>query len=282
MPRKEYTARIDSRDGADMRVYFFKDEALTKETELVEIVPLPCIHYGHPDHQTLLLKWAIDYIKAEPWRYGLFLGDMIENAIIGSKGDPYEALESPGGQIDGLIRRFKPVSHKIIGVIRGNHEKRTWRAAGIDPGSIIAHGLDVPYFGIEGVIRMQFGQSTYTGYPITYMLYAHHGWGGGRTIGGKANTLDKLVQRIEGCDIYLMAHTHQQMAWLDGILTPDCRTGRVKLTKRLMVMCGAFLGNTEYAAEMGYKPIVPGTIVIALSGRIKEAHAIIKVGDGLR
>lgn len=282
MPRKEYTARIDSRNGADMRVLFFENEVLNEKTPYVEIVPLPCLHYGHPAHQALLVKWAIDYIKAEPWRFGLFLGDMMENGMIGSLGSPYDDTTSPGGQIDDLIRKFKPIAHKIIAVIRGNHEKRTWRVAGIDPGAIIANSLEVPYLGIEGVIRLQFGQSTYNGFRLTYMVYAHHGWGGGRSIGSKTNNLERLTHRMECCDVYMMAHTHQQMAWLDGILTPDNRSGRIKLTRRLMVMCGAFLGNSEYAAEKAYKPMVPGTIVITLSGKTKEAYATVRSGENLK
>lgn len=286
MPSAKRTERRLYQAGVSpVGVYEFQDEALNKETERIEIVPLPCIHYGNPAHQALLLKWAIDYIKADPFRFGLFMGDMIENAITGSKGDVYNDTHSPIDQIDDIIRKFTPIAGKIIAVLRGNHEKRTIRAVGVDPGMMIAYGLRRPYLGIEGIIRLKFGRDSWTGNGLVYHIYAHHGWGGGRTMGSKINNLDRMTQRVEGCDVYMMAHTHQMAAYPSGIYAPSPRSDRIVMNMRLMVMCGSFLGGNpgpEYAAEAGYQPTVPGTVIVSLSGRRKEAMATVRAGSSLK
>lgn len=283
MPSARQRTKRDETWGLTLReIYAFEHEALNENTVAVEIVPLPCMHYGHPAHVATLFDWAVEYISASQFRFGLFMGDMMENATIGSKGNPYECKEGPQEQIDYLIARFQPIADKIIGVIRGNHENRTRRAVGIDPGRVIAQALDVHYFGIEGIIKLKFGRNTWDGNPLVYLIYAHHGYGGGRTMGSKANILDRMPHRVEGCDVYMMAHTHQMMAWPDGVYTPiPPRYRYVGLSSRLMVMCGSFMEGAEYAAEKGYKPTVPGTVVVTLSGKNKAAMATIKAGWGL-
>ncbi len=283
MPRAQRLVNKFKRLGIEpISIFEYKNDILTSSLDKVEIVPLPCIHYGHPAYHDLLLKSAIDYISAEPYRFGLFLGDMIENGVINSKGNPYDDLVNPGDQLDNIIERFKPIKNQIIAVLRGNHENRTLRTVGIDPGRIIAYGLDVPYLGIEGIVKIQFGKSKWDGKQIMYSIYAHHGWSSGRTIGAKVNTLDKMTQRVEGCDVYLMAHSHQMLAYPSGIYTVSPRAkAQVKLTQRLMVMCGSFLCGAEYAAEKGYQPTVPGTVIITLLGHNKGAYATIRIGNQL-
>jgi len=283
MPRAERRDKRDERLGIAIRnIFSFEHHALNRDAPYIEIVPLPCMHYGHPAHVATLFDWAVEYISASQFRFGLFMGDMMENATIGSKGNPYECKEGPQEQIDYIISRFRPIADQIIAVIRGNHENRTRRAVGIDPGKVIAHGLGVEYLGIEGIIRLKFGQDNWSGNPLVYLIYAHHGFGGGRTIGSKANSLSRMPHRVEGCDVYMMAHTHQMMAWPDGIYTPiGPRFERVRLTSRLMVMCGSFLEGAEYAAEKMYQPVVPGTVVVSLSGKTKAMTAQIKAGGAL-
>lgn len=283
MPKTERLINKFKRLGIEpISIFQYKNDVLTDSLDKVEIIPLPCIHYGHPAHHDMLLKWAINYIAKEPYRFGLFLGDMIENGVINSKGNPYDDLMSPGNQLNDIIEKFKPIKDKIIAVLRGNHENRTIRTVGIDPGGIIAYGLDVPYLGIEGIVKLQFGKDKWDGKQITYSIYAHHGWGNGRTMGAKVNTLDRMTQRVEGCDVYLMAHSHQMLAYPSGVYTVVPRAkAQVKLTQRLMVMCGSFLGGAEYAAEKGYQPTVPGTVIITLLGRTKGAYATIRVGNQL-
>jgi hypothetical protein len=283
MPRAERTARREEKLGLGVRhILHFEHEALTREAESVEIVPLPCMHYGNPAHVSTLLEWAVSYIQASPTRFGLFMGDMMENAITGSKGDVYECAEDPQDQIDYITGRFRHISGQIIGVIRGNHENRARRAVGIDPGKVIADILDIPYLGIEGIIKISFGQDAWTGNTLTYLIYAHHGVGGGRTMGAKANALSRMTHRVEGCDVYMMAHTHQMMAYPEGVYMPiGPMYKKVKLVSRLMVMCGSFMEGAEYAAEKMYQPVVPGTVVVSLSGKTKAMTAQIKAGGAL-
>ena len=100
MPKTERLINKFKRLGIEpISIFQYKNDVFTDSLDKVEIIPLPCIHYGHPAHHDMLLKWAINYIAKEPNRFGLFLGDMIENGVINSKGNPYDDLMSPGNQL---------------------------------------------------------------------------------------------------------------------------------------------------------------------------------------
>ena len=246
---------------------------LGEDIEKIEILPLSDLHIGDPGFNEPALKNYLRYVQAEQNRYILLNGDVINNATKGSVSDIYTETMPPRRQIECAADILDPVSDRILGIVSGNHERRTDKESGISPVEILAEKLKVPYFGIETLLKIRLGKNTHWRQTY-YTIYATHGWGGGRLRGGKVNNLERL-KNIVLCDVYCMAHTHGQVSFPSVIYVPETKHDAV--TERVMwfVNSGSFLERgSGYAAAKGYEPQLIGCPIIELSGSEKKVMVI--------
>ena len=68
----------------------------------VTIYPIGDIHYGSPQCNEALVKKVIAEIKDNPEARWIGMGDLIENAIVGSLGDVYNQTVSPQEQVEAV------------------------------------------------------------------------------------------------------------------------------------------------------------------------------------
>jgi hypothetical protein len=92
-----------------------------KEKAEVELIPLADLHLGSENCNLRLIHQTIEYIKENPKARVVILGDVLETAIIGSKGNPYFA-KSLEEEVKLAVDVLKPIKDKVLGVINGNHE----------------------------------------------------------------------------------------------------------------------------------------------------------------
>ena len=241
---------------------------LPKDITNIEILPLSDLHVGDAAFDRQCFLQYIRYVEAEPNRYILLNGDILNNATKSSVSDIYEETLNPRDQIKETAIMLRPVRERILGIVSGNHERRTDKEVGISPVEMLSDKLDVPYFGIEVLLKFKFGLSKRKNdRQLYYTLYATHGWGGGRTRGAKVNNLERLSQ-IVLCDVYCMAHVHAQVSFPSMIYTPERQCDVVTERTMWFVNSGSFLKRgSGYAAAKGYPPTVMGCPVIELSGR---------------
>lgn len=247
--------------------------ALGEDVEKIEILPLSDLHIGDPAFNEPALRNYLRYVQDEPNRYVLLNGDILNNATRNSVSDIYSETMPPRRQIEHAADLLGPVADRILGIVSGNHERRTDKESGISPVEILAEKLRVPYFGVEVVLKIKFGWS-HKSRQIIYTLYATHGWGGGRLRGGKVNNLERL-KGIVLCDIYCMAHTHGQVSFPSTIYIPE--TAQNVVSERVMwfVNSGSFLNRGDgYAAAKGYEPQVLGCPIIELEGYRRKVTVI--------
>ena len=246
---------------------------LGEEVESAEILPLSDFHIGDPGFNERALKDYLAYILGGENRFILLNGDIINNATRNSVSDCYEETMSPRRQIDRAAEILGPAAHRILGMVSGNHERRTDKEVGLSPAEILADKLRVKYFGVQVLMKIRLGKNEHSR-PTYYTLYATHGWGGGRLRGGKANNLERL-KNIVLCDIYCMAHTHGQMSFPSSIFVPDRKNDIVMERTMWFVNSGSFLDRGEgYAAAKGYEPQVLGCPIIELSGKERKITVI--------
>jgi len=246
---------------------------LGEDIEKIEILPLSDLHIGDPGFNEPALRNYLKYVQAEPNRFILLNGDILNNATRNSVSDIYTETMPPRRQIECAADILTPVSDRIIGIVSGNHERRTDKESGISPVEILAEKLHVPYFGIEVVLKIQFGWS-HKARPICYTLYATHGWGGGRLRGGKVNNLERL-KNVVICDIYCMAHTHGMAAFPSTVYIPEVRQNMVAERTMWFVNSGSFLNRGDgYAAAKGYEPQMIGCPIIGLEGYQRKVTVI--------
>ncbi|HCL78929.1 MAG TPA: hypothetical protein DIC53_03055 [Synergistaceae bacterium] len=246
---------------------------LGEEVESAEILPLSDFHIGDPGFNERALKDYLAYILGGENRFILLNGDILNNATKASVSDIYAETMQPRRQIEHAADLLAPVADRILGIVSGNHERRTDKESGISPVEILAEKLNVPYFGIEALLKIRLGKNIHWRQTY-YTLYATHGWGGGRLRGGKVNNLERL-KNIVLCDVYVMAHTHGQVSFPSVIYVPETKNDAV--TERVMwfINSGSFLDRGEgYAAAKGYEPQVLGCPIIELSGKGRKITVI--------
>jgi predicted phosphodiesterase len=248
---------------------------LGDDVERIELLPISDFHIGSVDFNREGLKSCLRYVLSDEHRYILINGDLINNALKSSVSDVYQDVLSPRESIAEAVRFLSPVKERIIGIVAGNHERRTDKEVGISPVEIIADKLGVPYFGSEVLLKIRFGRNTH-GRQSYYTVYATHGWGGGKSRGGKVNSLDRL-KNVVVCDVYCMGHTHTQVAFPSVVYVPDQRNNVV--TERVMwfVSSGSFQERgSGYAAIQGLEPQMQGCPIIELDGG--ERRVIVTMG----
>lgn len=82
-------------------------------------------------------------IERDEDAYCVLCGDIFNNAIRDSISDIYSEQLFPQQQLDLGIELFKPIANKILGVVGGNHEKRTQRQTGIDMTAVFCELLGI-------------------------------------------------------------------------------------------------------------------------------------------
>ena len=238
---------------------------LPGDVKNIEILPLSDLHVGDPSFDRECFMKYVKYIADAPNRYVLLNGDLLNNATKSSVSDIYEEVLNPRDQIKETCVLLTPIKDRILGIISGNHERRTDKEVGISPIEILADKLGVLYCGIEVLLKIRLGRNR-MGRSTFYTLYATHGWGGGRTKGAKANNLERL-KNIVMCDVYCLAHVHEMISFPSMIYVPERQCDVVTERTMWFVNSGSYLKRgSGYAAAKGYPPTVLGCPIIELSG----------------
>ena len=234
--------------------------------EEVFIIPLSDVHIGEKGFNEKMLDDIIEKVRTIDNVYVMLLGDLINNATKTSKSDVYSEIMTPHKQVNYIVEKLKPIKHKILGSVSGNHEDRTSRDSGVDLSEVIATFLDIPYDSASIVYQIKHGTSG-SG-KNNYVIYTTHGFGGGGTKGAKANKLQHLSNMCIA-DLYIMGHYHDIITFSDSIYVPDTRHDKMVLKKRQYLITGSCLNYGGYAEKMLLRPGSTGYPLIKLNkGRI--------------
>jgi hypothetical protein len=259
-------------------IYYCHDLS-PKFTELV-VVPISDVHYGNPMFSERHLQRTIDFIQAEPNRYTILNGDLCECVIKTSKGDIATQKVSVQKQRDYIIKAFKPIKDRVLGMTMGNHESRIYDGCQIDICLDIANALGCPYGAEELLVKVKFGIGAHRkgDEQYSYFIYATHGYGGARTKGAKNVKVERSSHQVHA-DCYIMSHDHDASIQTGAYLIPHPRTyidkatgfkiGSMHSTDKKLVKTGAYLKRGGYAARGGYDPVTLDITEIKLKGEGK-------------
>lgn len=253
-----YTTRDSyNRKGKKILKYEFNKE-IHKEHGLV-IVPITDVHLGSRHANVPYFQAFIDYILAVPNCVTILNGDLAETATKDSVGAAmFEEEANIPEQLETLVEMLRPLAEagKILGVGPGNHEQRVENLIGINPMSILADKLGVPYFGHQGFFRIVVNE-------IEYTCAFHHGVGGGATTGSKSSAAEKM-NKVVIADLYFSGHTHGRQWHRDLIYTFGDGDELVPLL-RTYVVGGSFLEYWGGYSEMkALAPSITGAVRIQL------------------
>jgi len=169
------------------------------------IYPIGDMHYGSRQCNEKFIRQVVEEIKANDEAYWVGMGDMIENALIGSKSDVYTQTAPPTEQMEFICDMLAPIAKKGLFGVAGNHEQRSMRLAGIIPEQYMLTRLGLPYMGFSCLAYFIMSKCKT---PKAFQCYFHHNYGGGWTIGGKVNKALSLRGIVPTADAMFSAHSH--------------------------------------------------------------------------
>lgn len=249
------------------------DIPLGASMETLELFPVSDLHLGSRQCDLELFRQFVSMVLDKPNRYLIINGDMINNNIIGAVGSPYEDTMTPREQKKRLKRELEPIAKRILCVVSGNHERRTKKVNDENPLEDIADYLGVPYREEDAFLKLSFGKGG-NGKRIAYAIYVTHGTGGGKRPGSSLNNIEALTLNCFA-DIYIMGHVHRKTAHKALYLLPDLQNNIVREVEMLYVISSSWQSYGGYAKTKGMRPSALGSVPILLSGREKEAKAVI-------
>lgn len=220
------------------------------------LIPMGDLHVGEKGFNKESedkVKSYVEWVKKKPNCFIILMGDLINNATLDSPSSPFQQNMTLQEQIDKVVEYFKPIKHKIIGAITGNHENRLEDYAGYNPTISICDKLGIYYFGYDGIIIFRMGCHGKYGlrHPrASFSIYFHHTTGGsGITIGGKLNRDDLLRRIVCNCDAYLGGHNHMLGVVHTGIFKVNETAGKLEFLRQMVVDCGGYLNYEDSYAN---------------------------------
>ena len=192
-----------------------------------------------------------------------------------------------------IAELFRPIKHKCLGLIVGNHEKQYMRRMQQeDLHGWLCTELGVPNLGYSCFMDIVFCGCTDWDLPVlmgkrpprrgehrhasteTFRVFCHHGKGAAQTKGGKVNALVSFMQNFEA-DIYFMGHVHDQMGVRLTPLTANKNCTELTSGTKVGVISGSFLkacaqGVTTYAEMKGYAPVTLGAAWVKIRPSTRE------------
>ena len=172
-----------------------------------------------------------------------------------------------------LMRRGDDGRTACLLLGRGNHEDTILRSTGQDicPLQWLCERLNVPYAPYDFPLQVLVGEQE-------YLLYMHHGSGGGQTWGSHVNSLERLAENHRDADAVIMAHNHVKVCVEKGVMRlvkgedglDEYRVGDVPMYRTGSLQ--RYHPN-GYARMKNMKPTAPGSVAIRLYANRHNIHS---------
>ncbi len=198
-------------------------------------------HMGNRGSDEGLLRATVGNVLNDDHAYWIDLGDALDAINMHDKRfDPaqlpewmniYDLVDIAGAEIARYAEIVAPLGKRILAVCEGNHEETLGRVWERNIYRELAEAMGVPderRLGSGGFIDLnitdrrgkayQDGSRTGSRKSWQIIIFCHHGNGGGRLMGAKALSLERLPFAFEA-DIYAVGHTHSKLAFTKHVIT---------------------------------------------------------------
>jgi hypothetical protein len=229
---------IPVKSGKPVRIIFFGD-----------------VHRDAPSHA--LEKWHadLDYWRSLKDVYFFGMGDYLdststtERECLGNiSGKMHETFRNDVqalqlAKVELIAKELSFMRGRIVGFLNGNHYFEF--QSGVNSDQKLCELLGAKYLGVCSFVRLSFVSH---GRHTTRDIFAHHGQGAARLIGGSLNRVAQMFEGVE-CDIVAMGHDHKRGA-VPGtprlFLTSDTHHGnRLCSRETWVIRSGSYLKSYE-------------------------------------
>jgi hypothetical protein len=239
------------------------------------IEPLGDTHVGSIAFAREKFIDRVDVIRREKDRYWIGMGDYVDNIRPYKRGflDKRWELSLLRGEADWLsqwdefVELVKPIRHKCLGMLWGNHEWSSYEEAEFQ--KMVERDLGVDFLGARAYILLQIEGKDVK--KRDWTILAVHGDFIGDTKGGAVNRIKQISQNIVA-NIYLYAHTHFKSADKGEriFLEKDGKTLKLQREPVISVLTGGFIdpyyvgSDTYFDKKPRGKDIRVGTVTVIL------------------
>ena len=238
----------------------------------VQILPIGDLHIGSPHSEyRKAIKLMEEYKEAKI----VFVGDLIDNAIIDSVGDVYEQEFNPQGALLEVDKIFEKFQDRILGVVSGNHERRTKKKVGVDVIELLCLNRRIPY--AEDILIIDLAVKPNNDKRMRglknrthYAIVLHHGTGGGRFIEKTLRQHRYFTDLISNIDVYIAGHVHQLGLAKQGVWEYDSKNKVESKRIRNMVTVSAWVDEVYATQKMLSPNVLSGIIITLKAGRFKK------------
>ena len=157
------------------------------------------VHVGAAGWSKVKFERTLKEVEADPSALVVLMGDLAEAILPADKRFDFHGVhpdfqhrlgDLADAEYEYLEKVLAPIQSKIVDILTGNHEEvirlRWYRDLTRD----LCRRLRVPYLGYDAIIGLVFQRRKAD--SQRFVIRAHHGRGGGRSIGGRLETLYKL------------------------------------------------------------------------------------------
>lgn len=264
-------------------------EVKVRSNEPLHLVIFGDVHRDSPNHAEG--AWKDFLVHARGLKHALFLGmgDYVDSASSSERAcldhakdllhetTRKDLAELADAKVKLLARELSFTRGKLIGLLNGNH----WFHWSDDTNTDqrLCRELDTTYLGVSCFIRLYLKPATGGTYALD--IWAHHGAGAGRLMGGSINRVDQMREHAEA-DIYIMGHDHKRMAVPATPRLSLVHNGRagleVKQRQQWLVRSGSFLasyrdGESNYNVDAGRGPSSLGHVEIIITPRAEDKQS---------
>lgn len=235
------------------------------------IYPIGDIHLGNVGCDKLALRKTVREVDEKKDAYWIGMGDYAEFIThldkrfepenVDAKLRVQELARLVKHQTEQVIQELSPIQDKCLGIKRGNHEKTVSDRGEDDPARDLAEKLNTKYLGYESMTRIYVsgkdGRKRYG-----FVIYCHHGFGGGKKPGSHANNMLDLATNYDA-DLFIMGHVHRIQSMKTARLSLNTR-GTLLSKDVAFIISGTYLrmkqeGMEGYEVKKGLPPTTIGS-----------------------
>ncbi len=228
----------------------------------IVVVGISDLHYGNVNVNMDYVDKLLEFVEKEERAYCFLNGDILDNWVeISPKGGVYEQTVPPEYQKEIMVNKLKPIKHKILAIVDGNHEGRSSKAGERSPSEDMAEALDVPYLGQGGRVNLNFGK-------FTYKMHIRHRFRYESSF-NPCNANGRLVEQLDSeADIVAIGHKH------DPAIEVRYKAGK----QRSFMRFGSAMPSTNFSDSLGFDESPPVAPCVILSGKEFMHHPVIDIG----
>lgn len=236
----------------DMIVHEFADG--------IDIYPIADVHLGAMEHAEREWEAFTRKVKAEDTKL-ILCGDLLNNGIRTCNFvNPFDEALRPREAKKRMVEYLEPIKDRILCVVTGNHERRTYKDDDQDLSYDICNKLDIEHLYRENIafIKVSLGKRKDARYSKTcYMFAVTHGSGGGIYTGAAVNRNERFGNVVDGIDCFIAGHVHKGFITKPCKIVVDSKKENVRMSHYTVVSCVSWLNYGGYAAQ---KMLLPAEV----------------------